>query len=749
MGCTESKFENDESAARCKKRKHFIKSAFTARNAFAAAHSAYSMSLKNTGAALSDFAQGEVHDLYPSSSTVPLSSPAATSAAQTTLSSSSPATSVGTTASAVQPPVDNLPPPPPPLPADLSLAAPLQRAASMPGLPISNIRGKGSTRNVAIVEEGHPETITEDSEVDAVDDGSPAPVAPTTSSDSVPPKHFGAQPAPPHENTWDYFNVFNTEHIPAPSLDQPEEETLHKEAETFANTVKYPSPSAPATVIPEKAVADPPPTPQQKTVIKPRQSSGSSHHHRSASSGGVSEGKRGKMTAAVPQSVSFLQIVNQLDDHFLKAYQSAHEVSKMLEATRLHYHSNFADNRGHIDHSEKILKVITWNRSIKGIQSEVDVKDDLDDEKWETHATVLDKMLAWEKKLYDEFKAGELMKVEYQRKIHLLNKQKKHGAPPESLEKIKATVSQLHTRYIVDMQSMDSTILEINSLRDHKLYPKLVELVGGMAAMWETMHVQHSSQHKLVAGLRASDLSVAPRGTSEEHHDTTIQLWQVVREWQSQFQNLVTHQKEYIQALNNWLRLNLVPIESSLKESGSTPPRPINKPPIQDLLHAWHDHLEKLPDGIPKNAIYSFSEVINTIVILQEDELKLKERCEETKKEYLRKKRYFEDWHRKYVERTTTSSTQEAKQRDSSEATTHKDLVEEKKFAVESLEIRLKSEEETYLRTCKQVREKSLGSIRNHLPELFRAMSDFSFACSEMYKQLRIITQTEKPIAAD
>ena len=53
------------------------------------------------------------------------------------------------------------------------------------------------------------------------------------------------------------------------------------------------------------------------------------------------EGKR-----IVQRSGNLLQIFADLDDHFLKASEAAHEVSKMLEATRLHYHSNFADNRG-------------------------------------------------------------------------------------------------------------------------------------------------------------------------------------------------------------------------------------------------------------------------------------------------------------------------------------------------------------------------------------------------------------------
>lgn len=71
------------------------------------------------------------------------------------------------------------------------------------------------------------------------------------------------------------------------------------------------------------------------------------------------------------------------------------------------------------------------------------------------------------------------MKLEYQRKVTLLNKLKKRGASAESIEKTKAAVSHLHTRYIVDMQSLDSTVLEVNDIRDKELYPKLVSLVDG------------------------------------------------------------------------------------------------------------------------------------------------------------------------------------------------------------------------------------------------------------------------------
>lgn len=71
------------------------------------------------------------------------------------------------------------------------------------------------------------------------------------------------------------------------------------------------------------------------------------------------------------------------------------------------------------------------------------------------------------------------MKIEYQKKVAMLNKKKQRNTSSDSLEKIKAAVSLLHTRYIVDMQSMDSTVSEINHLRDERLCQKLVELVDG------------------------------------------------------------------------------------------------------------------------------------------------------------------------------------------------------------------------------------------------------------------------------
>lgn len=260
-----------------------------------------------------------------------------------------------------------------------------------------------------------------------------------------------------------------------------------------------------------------------------------------------------------------------------------------------------------------------------------------------------------------------------------------------------------------------------------------------MATMWESMCIHHDSQLKIVTDLKGLDLAHAPKETTKHHHDRTVQLYNIIQEWHSQFEKLVTHQKQYIQALNSWLKLNLVPIESSLKERISSPPR-AQHPPIQALLHSWHDLLEKLPDELAKSAASSFAAVIKTIILHQEEEMKLKEKCEETRKEYLRRNQAFEDWYQKYMQRRGPDEMDPERGEDANT----KDPVSEKQVVVESLKKRLEEEIEAHQKQCLQVREKSLGSLKTRLPEIFRAMSDYSQACSDGYEKLRSITRSHK-----
>ncbi|KAL0447458.1 UNVERIFIED_CONTAM: hypothetical protein Slati_1873700 [Sesamum latifolium] len=122
--------------------------------------------------------------------------------------------------------------------------------------------------------------------------------------------------------------------------------------------------------------------------------------------------------------------------------------------------------------------------------------------------------------------------------------------------------------------------------------------------------------------------------------------------------------------------------------------------------------------------------------------MKLKDKYEETRKEYFRKKQAFEEWYQKYMQRRPPTDETDP---DKTVETNAKDPVSERQFLVEILKKRLEDEMEDHQKHCVQVREKSLGNLKIRLPELFRALSDYAHACYDAYERLRLITQSQHP----
>ena len=143
---------------------------------------------------------------------------------------------------------------------------------------------------------------------------------------------------------WNYDYFFQTvDNYPGPSLEVKEEKVMENdESKVFdeipkrkENVQKKRKEAPPLPVVEDVA--------EEERVVAAAASGGGSvgrNVKRGKSTGGMGEKRAGK------GSMNLLHVFVELDDHFLKASVSAHDVSKMLEAIRLHYHSNFVDNRG-------------------------------------------------------------------------------------------------------------------------------------------------------------------------------------------------------------------------------------------------------------------------------------------------------------------------------------------------------------------------------------------------------------------
>jgi hypothetical protein len=67
--------------------------------------------------------------------------------------------------------------------------------------------------------------------------------------------------------------------------------------------------------------------------------------------------------------------------------------------------------------------------------------------------------------------------MELERKAELLKSQKKREDNPAVINKTKAAVKTLRTRYLVEIQAVDAASIEVDTLRDHQLDPQLRALV--------------------------------------------------------------------------------------------------------------------------------------------------------------------------------------------------------------------------------------------------------------------------------
>lgn len=360
MGCAQSRVDNEEAVARCKERRNVIKEAVSASKAFAAGHFAYAIALKNTGAALSDYGHGESdqkalddvldqqHYEKQSRNNVDPAAPQPPP----------------------PPPIENLPPPPPPLPK--FSPSPIKRAISLPTMAV---RGRKVQTLDAMAIEEEEEDEEEEEEVKGSARATARKVEEEEEASPRTPENVGnngrkrlettpdiVSASPGNSMAWDYF--FMVENMPGPNLDEREmrngyENQNHhfqfnedeEEERSGHKVVDEMEPKTPEKVeeVEEEEEDEEEEEEEEEEedevgveAKKKKKGKAKIEHSNTA----PPEFRRVVTKTTTASSVNLMKILDDIDDRFLKASECAQEVSKMLEATRLHYHSNFADNRG-------------------------------------------------------------------------------------------------------------------------------------------------------------------------------------------------------------------------------------------------------------------------------------------------------------------------------------------------------------------------------------------------------------------
>lgn len=240
-----------------------------------------------------------------------------------------------------------------------------------------------------------------------------------------------------------------------------------------------------------------------------------------------------------------------------------------------------------------------------------------------THAALLE----LEGKFYNDLKALELVKAK-------LIKRKATGAKPEE----KTDEEKLTAAY----EAMDLALKEIIALRDDVLFRKIVELINAMAKMWQCVHQIHEKQLKTVS-TRFTVLIHALSGScsivaSDEQCEASTVLLHTVKDWKTQLQNVVIHQRKYVENLYKWDDLVKRQDRDSLVS------------PLKCFVDTWKDVLGRFSYELGISAIDGFLVKVRDIVEVQEVRMKARRKhnvksksekeneCCEVVSEYLMKK---------------------------------------------------------------------------------------------------------------
>uniref|UniRef100_A0A0E0EGC7 DUF632 domain-containing protein n=1 Tax=Oryza meridionalis TaxID=40149 RepID=A0A0E0EGC7_9ORYZ len=304
----------------------------------------------------------------------------------------------------------------------------------------------------------------------------------------------------------------------------------------------------------------------------------------------------------------------EIERLFSRACDSGKEVTRVLDEDKLQFRALLPQETGRMSlflqnefnvpwynaaPSQAEVKYLTWHRSVS---SQLSPSRNPPGAITVMHTSTLDKLYAWEEKLYDEVKVNSAICRRYDEKCKQLRDQESRGKNQILVDFTRATVKDLHSRILVAIQKIDFISKNIEDIRDKELQPQLDELIRSLTRMWETTLECHHLQHaimKLVSSKRSVKLSFQ----SESECQDALLLSAKLIKLCSDFQNWVASHKVYLCSLNLWLHKCMKPLK---KRKGSRKQNVVDVSltecavaPIFTTCEIWI----KLIDDLPTNEL--------------------------------------------------------------------------------------------------------------------------------------------------
>ncbi|KAK4437610.1 protein ALTERED PHOSPHATE STARVATION RESPONSE 1 [Sesamum alatum] len=448
-----------------------------------------------------------------------------------------------------------------------------------------------------------------------------------------------------------------------------------------------------------------------------------------------------------------LEALKDIEDHFIRAYDSGKDVSRMLECNRVHVQSNLEEIK---ESSTKLMQAITWRSTSRSSSCKSlvaagpkssstwkefnnDLFDDYGGMASGSHSLTLGRLYAWEKKLYEEVKDGDSIRRIYERKCNHLRNQDVRGDEGLTVDKTRAAVKDLYSRILVAIRSAETISNQIDKLRDEELEPQIKELLQGMMRTWKIMLESHEIQNKIIFEVKTFTCPSYGKFCNESHRLATLQLETELVNWRSCLIEYIAAQKGYIEALHGWLSKFVAPeVEFYSRGRNSAPPCRSNGPPLLKVCHDWLDSMNKLPDKAVSFAIKSCAKDVRALWLQQGVEQQQKRKVDSLSKELDKKILAFQKAENRISEFRLTDKNTELEMDHQAES-----LVERKDM-LENFRKRVDFEKEKHHNCMQETERITLNGFQTGFCRVFESMTEFSRAALKMYNDLSTTQNAEK-----
>ncbi|KAB2636256.1 hypothetical protein D8674_026790 [Pyrus ussuriensis x Pyrus communis] len=441
-----------------------------------------------------------------------------------------------------------------------------------------------------------------------------------------------------------------------------------------------------------------------------------------------------------------LEALKDIVDLLSRASDSAKDVSRMLDANKLQMQSGLEEIK---ENSTKLIQAITWHNSTsssklssckslvasrsKGSSTWTEFNNDLFNDYGGmdsgSHSLTLERLYAWEKKLYEEVKAGDMTRKLYEKKCSRL---KHHDiGDNETMDKTRAAVKDLYARILIAIRSAESISKRIQILRDEELQPQIVELLKGLMHTWKIMLESHETQHKILSEVKSFAGSAYGKFSNISHMRATLQLLAELQNWHACFKEYVAAQKAYVETLHGWLTKFVVPEENFYSGSRSSAvPFGVNGPPLLIICHDWLSSMEKLPDTLVTIALRSFTKDVRALLNQQGEEQKQKRKVDSLAKELDRRIRAFQKTESRFLEPKLTEQKCETDMEHKTKSLT------EKKEQIDMFRRKVDMEREKHQNYVEETQRITLNGIQTGFCSVFESLAEFSRASQKLYSDL-------------